>query len=192
MPVPTVLVSRIDSTHRLVSKVMHDIHELMASIRRDNEAISSRRGGVGGKPLSMVSTYVLVVEDDFDVRETVADILREDGHDVLTATNGVEALQILDHEYIESQRVGGVPRKPSVILLDLMMPAMNGIQFYVELRRSRPMFASVPVIVMSADTNVRDFDWVVSTSGIESAVDHINKPFGIDNLIDKVRKAIGE
>ena len=81
---------------------------------------------------------VLLVEDDNDVRETVADSLREDGYDVRTASNGAEALQ---------QLAGGPP--PMVVITDLMMPVMTGWELVARMRQDGRL-ASVPVVVTSA------------------------------------------
>jgi CheY-like chemotaxis protein len=77
------------------------------------------------------------VEDDPDVRDSLALVLRQRGHEVVEASHGREALALL-----------AASPPPTVILLDLMMPVMNGWQFLATLRE-RPD-ASVPIIVMTA------------------------------------------
>ncbi len=81
---------------------------------------------------------ILVVDDDTDLRETVADALVEEGYEVATAPNGAEALRLL--------RAGA---RPNVILLDLMMPVLDGWGFRAEQLRD-PSIASIPVIVFTA------------------------------------------
>ena len=88
---------------------------------------------------------VLLVEDDADVREAVADVLREGGYDVREAENGQVALEQLDH--IE----GG----PCLILLDLMMPVMSGSQLLAVLRENQQL-AALPVVVLSAGGTPED------------------------------------
>ena len=83
---------------------------------------------------------ILVVEDNDDVREMMAVTLELEGHQVSTAVNGRDALEQL--------RTGD---KPCVILLDLMMPVMNGWELRREIE-SDPALADVPVIVISAAT----------------------------------------
>jgi DNA-binding response OmpR family regulator len=80
---------------------------------------------------------VLIVEDDPDMRDLERTALECDGFEVQLASNGHEALRLLD-------RV-----RPCVILLDLMMPVMDGLTFLAE-RRRRPDVACVPVICVSA------------------------------------------
>ncbi len=84
-------------------------------------------------------SMVLVIEDDDDVREALADVLREAGYDVAWAADGAEAIRAL--------RSG---LRPSAILLDLMMPVMDGFAFRAE-QRSDPALEAIPVIVVSAD-----------------------------------------
>lgn len=80
---------------------------------------------------------VLVVDDDLDLREALADLLREAGWEVVCAENGLEALLLL----------GGAP--VDVILLDYMMPVMNGREFRAA-QLARPDLAAIPVVLASA------------------------------------------
>ncbi|HEX3902296.1 MAG TPA: response regulator [Polyangia bacterium] len=89
---------------------------------------------------------VLVVDDDASIRESLADLLGDEGYRVKTATNGAEALGLLRPP---------AELRPCVILLDLMMPIMNGHQFYAEQQRD-PALASIPIVVISADSNVAE------------------------------------
>jgi len=85
-----------------------------------------------------VSRTVLIVEDDPDTREMLGRFLEFAGFEVATAGNGVEALGVL--------RAG---RTASAILLDLMMPVMDGWQFRAE-QRGDPSLSHIPVIVVTA------------------------------------------
>jgi CheY-like chemotaxis protein len=86
---------------------------------------------------------VLIVDDDLDIRETLTEILEDRGFAVITAANGLEALQVLRSADV----------KPSVILLDLMMPVMDGYDFLAEYKRD-PALASIPVVVVTAGHRV--------------------------------------
>src|SRR4051794_9814888 len=81
---------------------------------------------------------VLIVEDDEDLREMMAQMLNIEGFSTATASNGREAL-----DYLHSTR------RPNVILLDLMMPVMDGWEFRRQ-QQADPQIAPVPVIVLSA------------------------------------------
>jgi len=83
---------------------------------------------------------ILIVEDDLAIRQTVADVLEGEGFEVTCAANGAEALRCLGD--------GGSP--PGVILLDLMMPVMDGWSFR-SAQRSDPRISGIPVVVVSAD-----------------------------------------
>jgi CheY-like chemotaxis protein len=82
---------------------------------------------------------VLVIDDDEDVRTAIAAVLELFGYEVVGAADGQEAVELLEGEAIE----------PSAIVLDLMMPRMDGWSFLGRLRRD-PRFQNLPVVVASA------------------------------------------
>jgi CheY-like chemotaxis protein len=112
---------------------------------------------------------IMVVEDDAETRELIAEILREDGYTVQTAANGAEALAALR---------ATLPR-PDIILLDLMMPVMSGWQFLDE-RAADEALARIPVVVLSADPTRQ----LASSRGIVAVV---GKPFDLPRLLTLVR-----
>ncbi|HKD40021.1 MAG TPA: response regulator [Myxococcaceae bacterium] len=87
---------------------------------------------------------ILVVEDDDDIRDSLKELLEEEGYRVDTAANGQQALVKLQEQEL-----------PQLILLDLMMPVMDGWQFQKELR-AVPSLARLPVIVISASKFSRE------------------------------------
>lgn len=107
---------------------------------------------------------VLVVEDDEDIRAAIAEILEGEGYEVAIAANGSEALEELQH----------MPR-PCLILLDLMMPVMNGHEFLGRIREM-PRMQAVPVLVLTA----------VSTEAPPGARGLLRKPFIVEELLDAV------
>ena len=113
---------------------------------------------------------VLVVDDDPDIRESLSDVLTDEGYQVVTAVDGRDALVKL--------RGPGV--SPCVILLDLMMPVMSGVQFYAE-KQSDPKLSWIPVVIVSADGNVR---LKASSLGGE----YIAKPVRIEQVLDVVQR----
>jgi two-component system, chemotaxis family, chemotaxis protein CheY len=105
---------------------------------------------------------VLVVDDDAEIRQIVKDVLEEAGCEVALAREGREALNIL--------RAAGAPR-PCLILLDLMMPVMDGYEFREEQLRDSAL-AEIPVVMFTASgTSVR----------LEGEV--LRKPFRLDRLL---------
>jgi CheY-like chemotaxis protein/HPt (histidine-containing phosphotransfer) domain-containing protein len=90
--------------------------------------------------MTSLSPVILLVEDDDSIREIVSEVLSSRGYEVLTAGNGRIALDVLH------RRKDALPR---LILLDLMMPDMDGRQFLAE-RRKEPQLVPIPVIVLTA------------------------------------------
>jgi CheY-like chemotaxis protein len=116
---------------------------------------------------------VLVIEDDPDTRELERYALTCGGHDVVLAPNGNEGLRVLEQ------------LRPCVILLDLMMPVMDGLTFLVE-RRRRRICADVPVVCVSAAGPE------MATHAIRlGARECIAKPTDFDNLCTKVAQYCG-
>jgi CheY-like chemotaxis protein len=113
---------------------------------------------------------VLLIEDDELLRETLTTILEVEGYAVLAAADGAEALRRLQ-----------AGDRPDLILLDLMMPGMDGWQFRREQARHAEL-ASVPVVVFSA---VETADQKGTTPGV---VGHLEKPVETRKLLETVRR----
>jgi len=113
---------------------------------------------------------ILVVDDKANVRELLREYLSQAGFTVVTATNGREALYAARHE------------NPDAVLLDLMMPEMDGYQFLSHYRRER----SVPVIIITARDEESD-----AVRGLElGADDYVVKPFRMAELAARVRAVL--
>jgi CheY-like chemotaxis protein len=113
---------------------------------------------------------VLVVDDDPSIREVLAIILGAEGYQVLTAADGQKALELL--------RDGAMPQ---VILLDLMMPVMNGWAFREEMQRDAT-FAPIPVLVMTGDGEIADKTARLSAAGF------LRKPIALTDLLETVAR----
>jgi PAS domain S-box-containing protein len=116
---------------------------------------------------------VMLVDDDAMILDGVSDALEDEGFSVLTAGDGLEALRLLR---------GGA--RPSVILLDLMMPTMDGAAFRAE-QRADPTIASIPVVVLSAAGGAE------SHARALGAVGCLRKPVSLDNLLGELRRHEG-
>jgi CheY-like chemotaxis protein len=116
---------------------------------------------------------VLLVEDDADVRGALELVLKRKGYRVTCAANGQEAL--------ESMRCTETP-SPSLILLDLMMPVMDGWEFRAEQLKD-PALKDVPVIVISADACAEDHAASIG------AVAYLKKPFEFQQLTNMIGSA---
>lgn len=117
--------------------------------------------------------HILVVEDDRDVRETMVEILEDEGYTVSGAENGREALAALRDE----------PARPDLILLDLMMPIMNGFQFRDEQLKDAQL-ARIPVVLISADSDVRGNAEKLNVAAF------MVKPVKIQPLLDVIERLL--
>src|SRR2546430_1465396 len=113
---------------------------------------------------------ILIVEDDEDIRAHLTFILERKGYRVAGATNGEEALRHLRG-----------PGRPCLILLDLMMPVMNGWEFR-EAQRGDPRLAAIPVVVLTGRGLERDEQDALG------AIDYLLKPFVLDQLLTLIER----
>ena len=116
---------------------------------------------------------VLVIEDDREISDMLAEVLQDEGYDVSVAPNGQEALTLLE-----------TIRIPNLIFLDFNMPVMNGGEFFVRLR-AQTAWENIPVIVTSSERTSELRAIFKETQQI------IAKPYSLDDVIaaaDKVRK----
>lgn len=115
--------------------------------------------------------HVLIVEDDDDIRTTLADVVELAGHEVSVAANGREALDVLAGD------------GPNIIFLDIMMPVMDGIEFLRE-ATAEGLLDGLPVIVTSA------FDPSKTASQLATRV--MRKPYTIDAILAAVDEYTSE
>ena len=118
-----------------------------------------------------LATSVMVVEDDRDIRSTLQQLFELSGYGVVAASNGKEALEQL-----------GLQKRPCVILLDLMMPVMDGWEF-VRQKNAAPGWASIPVAVVSAMADRQP------PQGVQAV---FKKPLDFDMLLAFVEKHWGQ
>jgi CheY-like chemotaxis protein len=113
----------------------------------------------------MIRRSVLIVDDDVDVREILAETLEDTGYEVTTACNGSEALTT----------VRCMTARPAVILLDLMMPVMDGYGFLEQHSRD-PALASIPIAIVTAGHGV-------DRQRLGDHVPIVHKPFDVPQLL---------
>ncbi|HET9200911.1 MAG TPA: response regulator [Dehalococcoidia bacterium] len=111
---------------------------------------------------------VMAVEDDDRIRKLIRTVLEGEGYEVVSASNGGDALRLLDEA------------KPQVILLDMMMPGLDGWAF---LRAIREQGVKTPVVLVSA---ISDLPAEARRLGADS----LPKPFAVEDLIAKVEKHV--
>jgi CheY-like chemotaxis protein len=112
---------------------------------------------------------ILVVDDDPDIRDSMREVLEDEGYKVSCVGNGREAL---DHLKTASPR-------PCVILLDLMMPVMDGWQFRKEQKKLEPEIANIPLVVITA-TGKRPV--------LVDAAELVMKPLDLNRLFEAVER----
>jgi CheY-like chemotaxis protein len=112
--------------------------------------------------------YVLVVDDDPDIRDALCFVIEGAGYEVRSADNGREALERMRTE-----------ARPAVVILDLMMPVMNGWQFRDEQSRD-PALADVPVVVLTGDGRI------AAKAATLGAQGYLKKPVELSALLATV------
>ncbi len=118
---------------------------------------------------------ILIIEDDEAIREAVQYALEAEGYNVLTAADGKSGLALVHQA-----------ARPCLILLDLMLPVMNGWEFLDALRSdSRNMLAAIPVVITSAAGSA-------AKSAVEQAQGYIRKPIDLELLLEAVVKFCGQ
>jgi DNA-binding response OmpR family regulator len=120
---------------------------------------------------------ILVVDDDPDIREILALVLGAEGHDVISAADGAEALAIL------VRATQGLSPEISLVVLDLMMPIMSGAQLVGHMRTIAAL-AHVQVVVLSGDVRGAD---IARELGIAT---YLVKPVDLITLMRAVRDAL--
>ena len=107
---------------------------------------------------------ILVVEDDKNTRKLLTAVIGGEGYNVLEATNGVEALDVLEHKHVD------------LMVLDVMMPQMDGFTLTETLREGG---SQLPILILSAKQNVGD----IKKGLLVGIDDYLTKPFDFDVLL---------
>jgi CheY-like chemotaxis protein len=115
---------------------------------------------------------VMIVDDDPDICMTMQIVLETYGYCVITASDGAEALDKL-----------AAGERPCLIILDLMMPGMDGQQFR-EAQLDNPALAEIPVVVLSGDYKVEE-------RAAEMGVEGLRKPIQLPKLLAKIEQFCG-
>ncbi len=113
---------------------------------------------------------ILVVEDDTSIRELLVELLESEGYAVASANNGLEGLKFLETE-----------SAPDLILIDLMMPVMDGYSFRTQ-QLQNSTWAKIPTVVMSAEANAKE---KMKNFNITA---FLSKPVELDNILKTVAR----
>lgn len=114
---------------------------------------------------------LLIVEDDQYIRETLKELLEDEGFEVVCSENGQKALALLR----------STEKLPNLILLDLMMPIMDGYSFRTEQDQDQRI-AGIPVVIMTADGRLE------IKKEKAKACDYLKKPLNIDSVLSVIQK----
>jgi CheY-like chemotaxis protein len=112
---------------------------------------------------------ILIVDDDVDIREVLAEALEDRGFEVVMAGNGLEAIE----------RIRSLVPPPSIVLLDLMMPILDGYGFLHE-RKKDPLLASIPVAIITAGHGI-------DPNRLGNGAPIIPKPIDLPKLVEFLR-----
>ncbi|HXU83559.1 MAG TPA: response regulator, partial [Polyangia bacterium] len=115
---------------------------------------------------------ILVVEDDRQILAIISLLLEDEGYEIVTASDGKQALA----------RLRDGPN-PDLIILDLMLPALDGWEFRT-IQRADPELSRIPVLAVSADSSAK-------AEAID-ATSFLRKPFGAEDLLERVHKILSE
>lgn len=119
-------------------------------------------------------TTILIVDDEHSIRSALAQLLEEEGYAVAVVRNGQDALRYLE---LTNQ-------PPCLILLDMMMPEMSGLQFRRE-QQEHAALANIPVVAMSANLHLAQAAQVLGVT------DYLQKPFDLNDLLSAVVRNCG-
>lgn len=127
--------------------------------------------------VGQIPIHILIVDDEQDILDILSYSLRQNGFEVTQATNGLEACRLVGEH------------RPDLILLDIMMPELNGWEVCRLIRSVEDQrMASIPIIMISALGDKDDI-----TKGLElGANDYLPKPFDMNNIISKANKLVNE
>src|SRR4051812_45768779 len=117
---------------------------------------------------------VLVVEDDPDIRQAIAELLEDEGYDCILAEDGVHALEALGR------------RMPSLLLVDLLMPVMNGVELIARVR-AEARWSHLPIVVMTAAG-----ERIIGVELESLNVPVLRKPLDIANIAELVAATMRE
>lgn len=120
----------------------------------------------------MVKRKLLIVEDSIEIQVLLKRLLESEGFDVVCASHGKQAIDILEHDTL-----------PNLILLDLMMPVMDGFEFR-DRQLKDPRFKEIPVIIMTADGSAQ------AKKERISANDFLKKPLDVDQLLQSIDRQV--
>ena len=123
--------------------------------------------------VSKPSAKVMVIDDSNTIRMTAETILKKEGYEVFTATNGFEAMSVI------------TDTRPDIIFVDIMMPRLDGYQT-CKLIKNNSYFRNTPVIMLSSKDSLFDR----ARGRVAGSEQHINKPFTKSELLEAIHRYV--
>jgi len=118
---------------------------------------------------------ILIIDDEEDILDFMTEVLSNEGYKIIPVSSGESAISLMEHNI------------PDLILLDLMLQGMSGLEF-LKLLKSDERLSKIPVIIVTCKTEIRDK--ILGLQG--GAIDYISKPFTHEKLIKRVKAILGE
>jgi class 3 adenylate cyclase len=141
------------------------VEQLLQSATQVSDLSTARKGAERSKP------RILLVDDEPDTLHLIRKILQADGYEIMQAQNGLEALEMVEAHH------------PDLILLDVVMPVMDGIAVLKELRKTDPITGVIMVSALSSEQ-------LVVQSMLEGADDFVGKPFTLKTFRVRIRQSL--
>jgi len=121
--------------------------------------------------MKILKKQILIVDDEEDILKTLKEILQRKGYNVILASNGFEALEILENTAV------------NLIITDIIMPEIEGLEFVQKVTSKKP---DLPIVVMSGLAN----DHYLTAASYFGAVCKLTKPFDTNELLDAIKCAL--
>ena len=121
----------------------------------------------------MADTKVMIIDDSNTIRKTAETILRKEGYEVFTATDGFEAMSVI------------ADTRPDIIFIDIMMPRLDGYQTCKLIKNNRH-FRNTPIIMLSSKDSLFDR----ARGRVAGSDQHINKPFTKAELLEAINRYV--
>ena len=118
---------------------------------------------------------VMVVDDEQDLRDMLSVMMKKEGYQIIDASSGDECFKLLEEG-----------EKPDIILLDIMMPDMNGWEVYDKIKEN-PMWKDIPIVFLTVRS-----DKLSKNVGTSLGSDYIVKPFEFQDLKDRINKVLND
>lgn len=163
--------------HERLGKILEDVRGIREAVRHAGDApktvVGAREHEFAEHDPLIAGRHILVADDEPEMRNTIRDVLSKSGATVHTASDGAEAVMLIDKQSLD------------LIISDIKMPRRNGYEIFAAARRRD---ATIPVILMTAFGY--DPNHCVVRASQEGLAAVLFKPFKVDQLLDEVRKAL--